>query len=225
LYSDELSDVFSGGIVYMYHQEENDYGLVKYQNGQPQPMENYKRLVKAMQNVDPTTMQMDAYNPSNVPQECPNVVPTWQVSGSNLPPTPDAALCNCMASAATCRPKSSLAEKDYGAIFDFICDEDEAACAGIKADTASGIYGPYVMCNPREQLAHVMSTYHANEGGDYACDFEGDAELVSIQNTASLRNPNVGFFMAQISSANPSVAIGLQPSGRQLLRGCSGGRQ
>ncbi|KAG7101351.1 1 like protein [Verticillium longisporum] len=45
LYSDDMSGVFSGGIVYMYHQEDNDYGLVKFKgNSKAEVMKNYKVL-------------------------------------------------------------------------------------------------------------------------------------------------------------------------------------
>lgn len=179
LYSDKMTGVFSGGIVYMFHQEENDYGLVKVKDGKATTMKNYDKLVEVMKEVKPEGVKMDEYTPENEAASCPALSDNWKVA-EVLPPTPDSSLCECMEKAASCVPAKDLKEKDFGEIFGYICGQDETACAGIKADTASGIYGPYLMCNPRQQLAHVLDTYYQNQGSSSsACDFDGSATTVS----------------------------------------------
>ena len=179
LYSDKMTGVFSGGIVYMFHQEENDYGLVKVKDGKATTMKNYDKLVDVMKEVKPEGVKMDEYEPENKAAECPGVSKNWKVADV-LPPTPDESLCDCMEQSSACVPAKDLKEKDFGEIFGYICGQDEKACAGIKSDTETGVYGPYLMCNPRQQLAHVLDTYYTNQGSSSsACDFDGSAVKVS----------------------------------------------
>lgn len=184
LYSDEMTGVFNGGIVYMFHQEENDYGLVKVTGDTAKPLKNYDTLKKAMNKISPNKVQMGSYTPANQAAECPAVGDSWEVS-TELPPTPDSSLCDCMYNSISCAPADSLKDKEFGDIFDYICDADADACAGIKGDTASGVYGPYVMCNPKQKLGHVLDAYYQNQGTDDACDFKGKAQKVQGKSDAS----------------------------------------
>ncbi|KAI0536170.1 family 72 glycoside hydrolase [Xylaria digitata] len=180
LYSDQMTGVFSGGIVYMFHEEENDYGVAKVTGDQVKTLKNYDTLRTKLAAVDPSSTSMSAYEPTNSPAACPAISENWKVSKASLPPTPDSALCDCMFKSLSCAPASSLKEKDYGEIFGYICEQDEKACAGIKHDTEAGVYGPYSMCNPKEQLGHILDAYYNNQNqGSYACDFDGAAEVQS----------------------------------------------
>ncbi|NEU34901.1 hypothetical protein GN156_30035, partial [bacterium LRH843] len=44
LYSDAMTSVFSGGIVYMYNEETNHYGLVKIENGEVKKFNSFENL-------------------------------------------------------------------------------------------------------------------------------------------------------------------------------------
>lgn len=46
IYSEEMSSVFSGGLVYEYFEESNDYGLVNVDNSTVSPLEDYYNLQK-----------------------------------------------------------------------------------------------------------------------------------------------------------------------------------
>ncbi|RYP40921.1 hypothetical protein DL767_001402 [Monosporascus sp. MG133] len=206
LYSDKMTGVFSGGIVYMFHQEENDYGLVKIKDGKAETMKNYDRLEKVMKEVEPTGVQMDNYEPTNSPAACPPLAEDWEVADV-LPPTPDASLCNCMYNSLECAPADDLEEEDFGAIFGYICGQDETACAGIKGDTAAGVYGPYVMCNPREQLGHVLDAYYKNQGrSSNSCDFDGQAQVVSPM-TETKCSDALSSASSQVAFAATAVAV------------------
>ncbi|CCF37442.1 glycolipid anchored surface protein, partial [Colletotrichum higginsianum] len=95
LYEKEMTEVFSGGIVYMFHQEANDYGLVEVKNGQAKTMKNYDQLASRVLAATPSAVQMDSYQPTNEAAECPGVASNWEVHGSALPPTPDHASSSC----------------------------------------------------------------------------------------------------------------------------------
>lgn len=179
LYSDQMTGVFSGGIVYMYHEEENDYGVVKVSGDSAKTLKNYNVLQTKLAAVEPSSTAMSAYKPTNTAAACPAVQENWKVA-SAMPPTPDSDLCDCMFKSLTCAPASNLAEKDYGDVFGYICENDEQACAGIKRDTEAGVYGPYSMCNPKEQLGHVLDAYYNNQDkASSACDFNGAARVQS----------------------------------------------
>ncbi|KAI1377042.1 carbohydrate-binding module family 43 protein [Hypoxylon crocopeplum] len=211
LYSSQMTDVFSGGIVYMFHEEENDYGLVKISGNSATPMKNYKVLQSKLADVKPSSTSMASYNPTNSPAACPAISNDWKAAEA-LPPTPDSSLCDCMYNSLSCVPADDLAEKEYGDIFGYICENDEAACAGIKQDSETGVYGPYGMCNPKEQLAHVLNAYYTNQNSaSDACDFSGAAQLVSGSNSDSscqdaLQKANSAIAVAATATAGSAVS-------------------
>lgn len=179
LYSDEMTGVFSGGIVYMYYEEENDFGLVEVSGDSAKTMKNYDALKSKLSAVKPSSTAMSAYKPTNSPASCPPISDDWKAAVA-LPPTPDSVLCDCMFKSLSCAPSVDLDEKDYEYIFNYICGNDENACAGINTNTETGVYGPYSMCNPREQLGHVLDAYYINQNKTRdACDFDSGAKLQS----------------------------------------------
>ncbi|KAI2622807.1 carbohydrate-binding module family 43 protein [Hypomontagnella submonticulosa] len=215
LYSDQMTGVFSGGIVYMFHEEENDYGLVKVSGNTATPMKNYKVLQSKLADVKPSSTSMGSYNPTNSPAACPPISKNWKAAEA-LPPTPDSSLCDCMYKSLSCAPVDDLAEKDYGEIFGYICENDEAACAGIKHDTEKGVYGPYGMCNPKEQLGHVLSAYYSNQKNSAdACDFNGAAKVVSAAKADSQCD-------AALAKANSAVAVAATATAGSASSGSTG---
>lgn len=202
LYSKEMTDVMSGGIVYMYFQEKNDYGLVELSGSSVSTMKNYDTLKSVIAKVDPSGTSMDEYKPTNSPAACPAVGKDWKVKGGNLPPTPDSSLCDCMYKSLTCVPADDLKPKAYGAIFDFICDASKEACTGINGNTTSGVYGAYSMCGAREKLGYVLDQYYQgqNSAAD-ACDFKGQATLQTADDASSCQDA-----LASASSANEIAA-------------------
>jgi hypothetical protein len=176
LYSDEMTDVISGGIVYMYHQEANDYGLVSIDGTKASTMKNYDALATVIAKVDPSGVDADSYTPTNSPQACPDITDTWHVTGDALPPTPDNDLCECMYKSLGCVPAAKLDSEDYGDIFGYICGLEGNLCAGINGNPETGIYGAYGMCTAAQKLGFVLDTYYrsANQAAS-ACDFDGQA--------------------------------------------------
>lgn len=174
-------------------------GLVKVSGNSANPMKNYKVLQSKLADVKPSSTSMAAYNPTNSPAACPAISDNWKVAGA-LPPTPDSDLCECMVNSLSCVPADDLDEKDYGDIFGYICKNDAAACAGIKHDTETGVYGPYGMCNAKDQLAHVLNAYYVNQNSaSDACDFNGAAKLVSAKTDSSCQS--------SLAKANSAVAV------------------
>ncbi|KAI5865235.1 carbohydrate-binding module family 43 protein [Durotheca rogersii] len=199
IYSDQMTGVFSGGLVYMFHQEENDYGLVQISGNTAKTLKNYDVLKTKLAAVSPSSTSINAYTPTNSPAACPAITENWKVAEA-LPPTPDSSLCSCMTKAASCVPASDLQAEEYGQIFGYICANDPAACAGIKHDTETGVYGPYGMCNPVDQLAHVLDSYYKNQNSaSDACNFNGAAKLVQGSVASSCQSA--------LSQAESSIAV------------------
>ncbi|KAJ2905819.1 beta-glucanosyltransferase [Zalerion maritima] len=186
LYSDEMTDVFSGGIVYMYFEETNDYGLVSIDSsGDASTMTNYKYLKSSVLAADPSSTASSAYTPTNTQGACPSIQENW-AANSILPPTPNSALCECMLASLSCTVTDSTNSTEYGDLFDFVCGEDESYCAGIKADSENGVYGAYSMCNAKHQLAYVLDQYYQAQGSSSdSCDFDGLAEVQSASAASS----------------------------------------
>ncbi|KAI4599455.1 1,3-beta-glucanosyltransferase gas1 [Pestalotiopsis sp. 9143b] len=179
LFSDDMTGVFSGGIVYMYFEEDNDYGLVELDGDDATTMDNYDVLSSKLAAATPSSTSMDSYEPTNSAQSCPATGDDWKAAEA-LPPTPNRELCECMYASLSCQPASSLSSDDYGDIFGYVCAQDEDACSSIKHDESTGVYGPYVGCNSTQQLGAILQAYYENQNSaSTACDFDGSATINS----------------------------------------------
>lgn len=179
LFGPQMNDVWSGGIVYMYFQEVNDYGLVSVDGDKVKTKDDFSYLSSQMQKVTATGVKSGSYTPKNtaVPK-CPATGKDWEAS-SKLPPSPNANLCSCMEKTLTCKVKDDVEEKEFGEIFGYICGLEKGKyCAGQQADAIEGKYGAYSVCSTKQQLSFVMSQYYNSQNSDDACDFDGRAETV-----------------------------------------------
>ncbi|KAK2768691.1 1,3-beta-glucanosyltransferase gas1 [Arachnomyces sp. PD_36] len=178
LYSDKMTSVWSGGIVYMYFQEANDYGLVKLDGDKATKMSDFENLADKIAKADPSGVQMDSYTPTNTAlRSCPTIGDTWQAS-ETLPPTPNQELCSCMSKSLSCVVSDSVKTEDLKDLFDTVCGYGDS-CVGINPDATKGVYGAYSMCSDKEKLSFAFDTYYQSQlskgNGDNACDFDGAA--------------------------------------------------
>ncbi|KAF2459577.1 Glucanosyltransferase-domain-containing protein [Lineolata rhizophorae] len=175
LYGPQMNDVWSGGIIYMYFQEENDFGLVRVDGDDVEKLDDFDNLSSQLADIDPTGVNMDDYNPTNTQlAACPTVDSDWGAASSPLPPQPNPELCQCMMRSLSCTVDSSVDEEDYGDLFGFVCGANEDYCAGIAHNGTTAEYGAYSMCNATEQLAFVFNQYASDQGGNSdACSFDG----------------------------------------------------
>ncbi|KAL7921225.1 glycoside hydrolase family 72 protein [Trichoderma austrokoningii] len=183
LYAENMTEVLSGGVVYEYFEEDNDYGLVKVSGNSVTKLKDFAALQSQIQQVNVKGVTMNDYKPSNVAEDCPKVNSTWQ-SSDKLPPTPNNDACSCMAKAAQCVVKNSTDASDYGQIFNFICGSDQSLCDGINGNTSTGNYGGYSMCGAQDKLTYVLDQYYAKQNKDNtACDFNSSAETQTATGT------------------------------------------
>jgi hypothetical protein len=90
LYSDDMTPVFSGGLVYEYSNEGNGYGLVDITDGVVTTTDQYDYLLAAYKNTTNPTGDGGATTTTGSASTCPTKSSDWDVSGDALPaiPTP-----------------------------------------------------------------------------------------------------------------------------------------
>lgn len=87
LYSDKMTSVYSGGLVYEYTVEPNGYGLVEIKNGQVKTNQDFERLKKAYAKTKNPTGD-GGYNQNGQAAECPPQDDEWEVTSNELPEMP-----------------------------------------------------------------------------------------------------------------------------------------
>lgn len=207
LYGDLMTPVFSGGIVYEYFQEDNDYGLVSaVDTSSVSTLADFGAYSSQIHAISPSSVVSASYTPTNTAaQSCPTVDSSWQVAATGLPPTPDAAVCNCMVSTLTCTVSDSVSSSDYDTLFSEVCGyNDGAACVEITANTTAGTFGAYSMCNATQQLSYAFNAYYVKEGTSDACDFDGSAQIVKAAGAASSCSSIIAAATSNAATANES---------------------
>ncbi|KAH6603205.1 glycoside hydrolase family 72 protein [Trichoderma cornu-damae] len=208
LYGDSMSAVFSGGIVYMFFEEANDYGLVTVKGNTVTKMKDFTALQTQVTKASPKGVDESSYKPSNSPATCPALTDSWQASNI-LPPTPDASLCTCMQNSLSCVRSGSLDANSYGDIFGYICGSSPQVCAGINGNAATGVYGAYHMCDDGAKLDYVLDAYYQSQNkASSACDFKGQAQVVSAKPASSCSSA-----LASASAINKQAATATTPVG------------
>ena len=175
LYGPNMTDVWSGGIVYMYFEEANNYGLVTIDDGSVKTLADFNNYSKEIHRISPTSVNTASYTPTATSLACPPTGKYWKVA-SNLPPTPNESVCSCMEAATSCRVSDDVDEEDYETLFNYVCGEID--CSGISANGTSGQYGAYSFCSSKDQLDFVLNLYYQKKGSSSSdCDFSGSATL------------------------------------------------
>lgn len=218
LYSSPMTDVFSGGIVYMYFEEENRYGLVKISDGKVTKLEDFTNLKNQISKINPKGVTMSSYTPSNTsPRDCPVENQFWEAS-STLPPTPNESLCQCMVKSLGCVAKSSVSDKAIGDLFSFVCGQANSDCSAITANGTTGTYGAFSMCSANERLSWAFNMYYdANGKSTQSCDFNGNATTqtaaTSTDCKSTLESASNTPKSTGSSDSGKSVASNTQPLG------------
>jgi len=226
LYGSDMTPVFSGGIVYEYFQEENDYGLVSIDSSNAvSTLADFAAFSTQIHAATPTGVNAASYSPTNTAvSECPSVNTEWLAASDPLPPSPNSTVCACKVSSLSCVASSTLSDKEIGTLFGQVCGYDSGkACDSISRDAKNGKYGAYSMCDSTQQLAIAFDAYYQSQNkASTACNFGGGASVVSAKADSScsavLKSAGAaasgggsGAGGAATSTKNPNGAGGLSP--------------
>lgn len=229
LYGDDMTKVWSGGIIYMYFEEANKYGkgdrycslskllihgvgLVSVDGNSASKLPDFTALSSEIAQVTPTGVNSDSYTPSNTQaRECPPTGANWNAS-STLPPTPNQEACSCMLKNLTCVARPGLSDEKMADLFGVVCGKDQAACRGISKDGATGEYGGVSMCNALEKLSWAFNAYYFNQSPTNrakACDFDGNAKAQTPASVSGECRP----LLSQIGSAGTGTVTSAPKAG------------
>jgi len=211
LYGSNMSEVFSGGFVYEYFEEENDYGLVSVSGTSVSTLADFNAWSTQIHAVSPTAVQSASYSPTNtVGQACPTVDSDWQAA-TPLPPTPNQAVCSCMMASLSCMVAPGVNTSNVGSLFSQVCGYNNGSpCAGIARTPSTGTYGAYSMCNATEQLSFAFNAYYLEEkSASTACDFAGAAQVVKAASAPS----SCSAIIASATASNAGGATGTGSGG------------
>ncbi|KAA8645110.1 hypothetical protein EYZ11_009848 [Aspergillus tanneri] len=198
LFGDKMNDVWSGGIVYMYFQEANDYGLVSVVDSTSvSKMKDFTSYSKHIASATPSGTNKESYTPTNSAlQSCPAVNSDWRATQTPLPPTPNEELCSCMEESTGCVVKGSVSSSKYSDLFSVVCGYTN--CDGLAANATTGKYGAYGMCNSKQQLNFALNKYYVEQSSaSSACSFGGSATITS----AAKETDSCKSLMSQAGSA------------------------
>ncbi|KAL1963360.1 hypothetical protein VTN77DRAFT_8481 [Rasamsonia byssochlamydoides] len=202
LFGPQMTTVWSGGIIYMYFEDVNNYGLVTLSGSSVSKLPDFTAYSSQMAKISPSLTNAADYTPTNtVNQPCPTLNASWEAA-TNLPPTPNQALCSCMTPTLQCVPKADLTADDVGNLLGIVCGLSNTACQGIDTNSTTGVYGMYSPCDASDRLAWAINAYYQEQNsegnGASACDFSGSATL---QKSASPTGTCVQLLNAASSSA------------------------
>lgn len=176
LYGSQMSEVWSGGIVYMYFEEENKYGVVEIddQTGEPTELEDFKTLSTAFNKVEPQVTHRDNYttfleNRRELNINCPSLSYMWKAN-EKLPPTPKEEKCECIAMTQPCVIVPLEDKTIYKDTFDYVCGQVD--CSDIKADGILGYYGDFSECSIEQKLSLELSKLFLSQEKSTMCPYE-----------------------------------------------------
>ncbi|WPK26138.1 hypothetical protein PUMCH_003485 [Australozyma saopauloensis] len=184
IFSSQMTNVWSGGIVYMYFEEENNYGLVSVDGSSVKTMDDFQYYASEMNAIKPTyAKSADVGAAATATMACPPPGANWNASPS-LPPSPDKGVCECITNSLQCVVSDKVSSKDYGELFGHVCGNID--CSAVAVNGTTGSYGSISFCNDKDKLSYVLNKYYLSQNSRAdACDFSGSASLVSSTASAA----------------------------------------
>ncbi|OLY78685.1 Protein EPD1 [Smittium mucronatum] len=166
IYGSDMQDLTSGGFVYEYSQEANNYGLVdvSYGNSAVTKLTDYNTFKTQLSKVSPKGTTLSNYSPSLKNSACPSVSSDWQVNDV-LPPSPNVDFCNCLSTTFGCYlpstfdPTNSAQSLALANQLSYLCGV--VNCTSISYNTATGTYGQYSACSSVQKADWALSQNYA----------------------------------------------------------------
>jgi len=216
IYGSQMTGFLSGGLVYEWSQETNQYGLVTISGSTVTPRNDFNNLKNQIAQISPTIATLSGTSDTtSTVDSCPsqnqngNTFLTYTASNT-LPPTPNATICSCMFNQLNCITSvtdinnAASITADIQANTGFICGVID--CSAINANSGTGVYGQYSGCNALQRASYVLNAYYnqnKNQGRS-ACD---QGNFKSVQFVASPSNQcDLGAAVTTTPAATAPVA-------------------
>lgn len=196
IYSTQMSSVFSGGLVYEYVQEVNDYGLVNVTAGSDEVtvLTDYNNL-KAMLAKTDDPSGTGNYKTSNKASECPDYVAGLWEASNTLPDLPEEASAYMTDGAGTPLGTDGPSNQWTPANSD---DGDASLTGSQSAGTSSARSG--------SSSAGSSSAIATTTGGSSSSSSASSAAS-SAATSSSAANANLGHAQSAVSFAMPAAAV------------------
>lgn len=186
LYGSAMTNVWSGGIAYLYFEGVNRYGVVEINSKQEViKLQDFDTLLKRLNGVQPFDIGAGVAANSLQPKiVCPLNNKIWKAS-TKLPNSPDSGKCECIQATFACILSPYMqSETDYRQLLNEVCSEID--CSEIQVDAERGEYGRLSDCSLKQQLSYALNEYYISLGESAeSCDFSGQAILVKNNNELS----------------------------------------
>ncbi|ORX99597.1 hypothetical protein K493DRAFT_141880, partial [Basidiobolus meristosporus CBS 931.73] len=178
IFGPDMDTVFSGGIVYEYTEEKNNYGLVTITDGEVTKRQCYQNLKTELESVDPTKLTMSSYSSSLQPSQCPAIGADWNAS-TKIPPTPSEELCSEMYNSLECVLNEKTDPSAYGTLYGYVASKGISS-ADVDENGTTGTYGKYAGCSPAQRLSYMLNQYYLeSHKKPTSCNFDGKANIVT----------------------------------------------
>jgi hypothetical protein len=95
-----------------------------------------------------------------------------------------------MVASLSCIANKDLSGNETANLFSTVCGLDNKACDGISANSSTGVYGAYSMCDAYSQLSFAFDQYYQSQDkASTACDFNGNAKTQTGSTSSSCKAP------------------------------------
>jgi 1,3-beta-glucanosyltransferase GAS1 len=167
LFSQNMSDIWSGGIAFSYFPAESaqgQFGMVTVSDdgSSVQTSDDYNRLKAQYGQVSgPNSPSQSSASQSSYPS-CPSANNTF-VASTTLPPTPNESACSCLENTLSCRfrPLDANYSTIVGELIGTACSLLGGAggnCDEIGGNGQSGTYGRISGCDPSKCISIMINT-------------------------------------------------------------------
>jgi len=219
IYGDNrLTSWLSGGFVYEYQNNTNNYGLVRIDSDTAvTEFQDFTNLQSQLSKVNPTGAKLsDPVTVAPYLYACPPTDPqNFLASSATLPPSPDETSCSCMYNSLQCVvDTSSATPASIAAASDYACAHG-AACANTATNSATGVYGLWSACDDIQRASYIINSYYQknkNQGAT-ACNFP---DQTTNQNTGKIvsSSSTISDCVASNPGASSTSATGTNPTSR-----------
>lgn len=175
LYGPHMTKVWSGGLAYMYFEEENNYGVVKIdEDNEVVHLKDFDFLKDEFSRAKPKgiTREEHTRKQGSDPRrkkrrECPAISKTWKAAAT-IPDTPNQTKCSCLEESLPCLVQPFHDPSRYKDYFEYVCSQVD--CSDIKADGEKGQYGEFSDCSTNQKLAlEISKMYYLDPKSSGTC--------------------------------------------------------